>query len=97
MPADLFAHEDKNVDLILHFAYGAGMRRDSVLNIMLNGRFERAIALDQQGGAIYHKYKIAVPLRSFQPGVNKTRFSPRMMPLITGECLAIQTENLQLR
>ena len=96
MPADLFAHEDKNVDLILHFAYGAGLRRDSVLNIMLNDRFERAIALDQQSGVVYHKYQIAIPLRSFQPGVNKIRFAPRMMPLITGECQAIQTENLQL-
>ena len=96
MPADLFAHEDRNVDLILHFAYGAGLRRDSVLNIMLNDRFERAIALDQDGGAVYHKYQIAIPLRSFQPGVNKIRFAPRMMPLITGECQAIQTENLQL-
>jgi cellulose synthase operon protein B len=96
MPADLFAHEDLNVDMILHFAYGAGLRRDSVLNIMLNERFERAIALDQQSGAAYQKYQIAIPLRSFQPGVNKIRFAPRMMPLITGECLAIQTENLQL-
>lgn len=96
MPADLFAHEDRNVDLILHFAYGAGLRRDSVLNILLNDRFERAIALDQQSGAVYQKYRIAIPLRSFQPGVNKIRFAPRMMPLITGECQAIQTENLQL-
>lgn len=96
MPADLFAHEDRNVGLILHFAYGAGLRRDSVLNIMLNDRFERAIALDQQSGVIYHKYRIEIPLRSFQPGVNKIRFAPRMMPLITGECQAIQTENLQL-
>ena len=96
MPADLFAREDRNVDRVLHFAYGAGLRRDSVLNIMLNERFERAIALDQQSGAAYQKYQISIPLRSFQPGVNKVRFAPRMMPLITGECLAIQTENLQL-
>jgi hypothetical protein len=96
MPADLFAHEDRNLDLVLHFAYGAGLRRDSVLNILLNERFERAIALDQQGGAAYQTYQISVPLRSFQPGVNKIRFAPRMMPLITGECQAIQTENLQI-
>jgi cellulose synthase operon protein B len=96
MPPDLFAHEDKNVDLLLHFSYGAGLRKDSVLNIMLNERFERAIALDQPGGAVYQKYQIAIPLRSFQPGVNKIRFAPRMMPSITGQCQAIQTENLQL-
>ena len=96
MPADLFAHEDTNVDLILHFAYGAALRKDSVLNIMLNNKFERAIALNIDTGVVYNKYQISIPLRSFQPGVNRIRFLPRMMPLITGDCLAIQNENLIL-
>ena len=96
MPADLFAHEDSNVDLILHFAYGAALRKDSVLNILLNDRFERAIGLTVEAGVVYNKYQVAIPLRSFQPGVNRLRFMPRMMPLITGECQAIQSENLIL-
>ena len=96
MPADLFAHEDSNVDLILHFAYGAALRKDSVLNILLNDRFERAIGLTVEAGVVYNKYQVSIPLRSFQPGVNRLRFMPRMMPLITGECQAIQSENLIL-
>ena len=57
---------------------------------------ERAIALSTETGMGYSKYQIAIPLRSFQPGLNKIRLMPRMMPLITGECQAIQTENLIL-
>lgn len=96
MPADLFAHEDTNVELELHFAYGAGLRKDSVLNIYLNDRFEKAIGLTVEGGVVYHKYRISIPLRSFQPGLNDLRFSPRLVPLVTGECQIYNTENLIL-
>ena len=96
MPADLFAHEDTNVDLELHFAYGAGLRKDSVLNIYLNDRFEKAIGLTVEGGVVYHKYRVTIPLRSFQAGLNDLRFSPRLVPLITGECQIYNTENLIL-
>ena len=96
MPPDVFTHEDTNIDLDLHFAYGAGLRRDSVLNIYLNDRFEKAIALSVETGVVYHSYRISIPLRSFQPGINDIRFSPRMVPLVTGECQIYQTENLVL-
>ncbi len=96
MPADLFAHEGTNVELELHFAYGAGLRKDSVLNIYLNDRFEKAIGLTVEGGVVYHKYRISIPLRSFQAGLNDLRFSPRLVPLITGECQIYNTENLIL-
>ncbi|MBI2293501.1 MAG: cellulose biosynthesis cyclic di-GMP-binding regulatory protein BcsB [Betaproteobacteria bacterium] len=96
MPPDLFAHEDTNVDLELHFAYGAGLRKDSVINIYLNDRFEKAIALTVEAGVVYHKYRISIPLRSFQAGMNDLRFSPRLVPLITGECQIYNTENLIL-
>ena len=94
IPGDLFAHEDANVELLLHFAYGAGLRGDSALNIMLNGRFERSIALTVDAGVVYQNYRIAIPLRSLQPGPNRIRFMPRMMPLVTGDCQAVQSENL---
>jgi len=96
MPPDLFAHEDTNVELELHFAYGAGLRKDSVLNIYLNDRFEKAIGLTVEGGVVYHKYRVSIPLRSFQAGFNDLRFSPRLVPLITGECQIYNTENLIL-
>ncbi|GAB4227667.1 MAG: hypothetical protein Kow0062_29200 [Acidobacteriota bacterium] len=96
MPPDLFGSEDRHVELSLHLAYGAALRRDSVLNLMLNGRFENVIHLDEPDGAVFRDYRISIPLRSFEPGANVLSFVPRWMPEVTGECQAIQDGNLML-
>lgn len=96
LPADLFAPDNSMVHLKLRFAYGAGLREDSVLNIFLNGRFQVAIPLSVRDGGYYRDYDVAIPLSSFKPGRNVITFSTAMMPLITGKCLAINTENLRL-
>lgn len=96
VPPDLFTRESSMVEISLHFAYGAGLRRDSVLNIFLNGRFERVIHLRDENGGVYQDYKVYIPLRSFRGGMNTLAFTPRMMPLITGECEAVQDQNLLL-
>ena len=67
-----------------------------MVNIYLNDRFEKAIALTVEAGVVYHKYRVSIPLRSFQAGMNDLRFSPRLVPLITGECQIYNTENLIL-
>jgi hypothetical protein len=94
LPADLYTNERSQVQVSLHFAYGAEMRADSVVNVILNGQFATAIPLsDPQGGA-FLDYKISIPLRSFKPGHNSLVIQPHMMPLITDFCTAIQEENL---
>ena len=95
-PPDLFTHENSVVELHLHLAYGASLRADSVLNVLLNDRFENAIALSQTTGAAYRDYKLPIPLRSFQPGRNILTFTPQMMPSVTGKCVPLQQENLLL-
>ena len=96
LPPDLFAPEDSVVELRLHLAYGAGLRADSVLNVMLNDNFAAVVALDQASGAAYRDYKLALPLRSFQPGRNVFTFSSQMTPSHAGECVPFQEENLLL-
>lgn len=96
LPPDLFAPDNSMVHLKLRFAYGAGLREDSVLNLFLNGRFQDAIALNAREGGYFRDYDVAIPLTSFKPGANVLTFSAAMMPLITGRCLAINTENLRL-
>ncbi|MFN3397609.1 MAG: cellulose biosynthesis cyclic di-GMP-binding regulatory protein BcsB [Sulfurimicrobium sp.] len=96
LPPDLFAPDNSMAHLKLRFAYGAGLREDSVLNIFLNGRFQSAIALNARDGGYFRDYDVAIPLTSFKPGSNVVTFSAAMMPLITGRCLAINTENLRL-
>jgi hypothetical protein len=96
LPPDLFAPDNTMVHLKLRFAYGAGLREDSVLNLLLNGRFQSAIALSARDGGFFQDYDVAIPLTSFKPGRNALTFQAAMMPLVTGRCLAINLENLRL-
>lgn len=90
MPPDLYAPEDAQVEFWLHLAYRAALRKDSVINLMLNGHFERAVHLKEESGAEYRGYRLSIPLRSFKAGVNILSFQPVQTPLVTGECLYIQ-------
>lgn len=94
VPPDFFVRETSAVELSLHFAYGAALRADSVLNIFLNGRFQDVIYLRNENGEVFRDYRVPIPLRSFRSGANVVSFVPQMMPLITGDCQAIQDRNL---
>ncbi|NBC95290.1 MAG: hypothetical protein GVY27_02925, partial [Deinococcus-Thermus bacterium] len=85
-PADLFVDEEAEAVLALDFAYGAGMRDDSVLNVLVNDTFYRAIPLDQASGALLPGYRVAVPGRAFGPGGNQVRFDVEMVPRESGDC-----------
>lgn len=95
-PPDLFAPEDSEVVFILHLAYNAGMRRDSLLEMRINDVFERAIPLSEESGAHYRDYRISVPLRTFRPGLNRITFHPYLVPALSGECLVFSTDQLQI-
>ena len=94
LPADIYAPEDAEVILDLNFAEGARMRQDSVLNVYLNNRFEQVIALDQQQGAVLRHYRVAIPLRSFQPGPNVLSLRPVLVPLVSDHCALRELRNL---
>ena len=94
IPADLYGTEDQLVKIHLDLAYGAGMRKDSVINISLNGLFNHAIQLKEEGGAHYRNYQITIPLRSFKSGLNTLAFSSVLTPSESGECIYVQRDNL---
>ncbi len=96
LPADMRALESADVKLLLNLAYGASVREDSVLNIYVNDVFERAIPLNNVEGAAIRNYQINIPARSFQPGLNRISLEPRLIPMITNECLLEHDENLHL-
>ncbi len=96
VPPDLYAPQDPNFQVRLHFAYGAKMREDSVMNVLLNGRLQTAIALDSQDGAHFRDYSLYIPFSSLEPGANTLTFQTTLMPLITGRCTAVNTQNLRL-
>ena len=96
LPPDIYAPEASQVEFRLHFAHGAGLRSDSVLNLFVNGTFENAVYLNDVNGASYQDYKVEVPLRNLKPGPNTVRFVPAMVPLVSDFCEILQQQNLLL-
>ncbi len=94
MPGDLSQDDGSNIELRLHFAYGAAFRDDSVLNVFVNGEFQTAVRLDDQRGAMHYGHKLYLPAKAFQPGRNVVSIAPKMVPLHSNHCLLIQKENL---
>lgn len=94
MPGDLSPDDGGNIELRLHFAYGAAFRDDSVLNIFVNNQFQTAVRLDDQRGAMHYGHKLYLPLKAFQPGRNVVSIAPKMVPIHTDHCHMIQQENL---
>ncbi|MGH7890428.1 MAG: cellulose biosynthesis cyclic di-GMP-binding regulatory protein BcsB, partial [Thermodesulfobacteriota bacterium] len=96
LPTDLLIEPNLFAELSLHLVYGAGMRSDSALNILLNGENISAIHLDNPNGAVYSDYKVPIPTYLFRRGNNVISFQAVLTPSITGHCELIQTENLFL-
>lgn len=94
MPPDLYAPDTAETELLLDFAYGAGLRSDSSVNVVLNGQFQQAISLNNQDGAVLRGYRIRIPLSKFRPGPNSVRFDVSLIPQGSGACMLRSTDNL---
>ena len=96
MPPDMFAPEDVDVVLLLNLSFGAGLRDDSVMNVLVNSIYYETIPLNVVEGAVFREFRLPIPLRRFRPGPNRVTFESIMVPLRTGECLLQQDRNLKL-
>ncbi len=96
LPDGIMPQSNSYVRLGLHLAYGGGMRKDSVLNVSVNGKFVSAIYLDNQSGTTFADYRIDIPAGLFRSGKNTVRFTPVLTPMVTHRCEFIQTGNLVL-
>jgi hypothetical protein len=95
LPADFMIKQNQFARLVLNFAYGAGMRSDSVLNIHVNGKPLRAIHLDQVAGSYLENYEIKIPTYVFKPGANTIAFAPALNAPI-GNCDLAQSDGMFL-
>ncbi len=96
LPADFYVKESDNFGLALDMSYGAGFRGDSVLNLFINGDFQQAIPLSNEGGAAFRDYKVYIPARTFIPGRNTILFRPAFFSPYGGPCISPGRENLLL-
>jgi len=95
MPGDISKDDDSNVELRLHFVYGAGCRKDSSFNIFINNQFQTAIRLKEIEGELHSDHRVYLPMQAFQPGLNEISLTPKMVPLVSNQCEILQDENLQ--
>lgn len=94
LPPDTYVAETSTIKLNLHFAYGAGMRGDSVFNIFINGRFENVVRLKDIEGEAVRRHTINIPTRSFKPGRNTITFATAMITDNSAECQVRNDRNL---
>lgn len=95
LPADFLIKQNRTAELMLNFSYGAGMRQDSALNVLVNNQVIRAIPLQNTEGGVYERYRLDIPTYVFQPGGNRLTFSPELH-LAAKECDLLQPGNMFL-
>jgi cellulose synthase operon protein B len=95
LPADFLVKPNKYARMDLNFVYGAGMRNDSVLNIMINEKIVRVVHLGNPNGETFEGYRIDLPTYLFKPGFNSIRFAPVLNP-VSKECDQLRPEGFFL-
>jgi len=75
LPADFYTYESAQAELSLDFAYGAGLGKASVVNILLNGEMVHGMMLNVPDGQSFHDYRIHLPARMLVPGINTLTFA----------------------
>lgn len=78
----------------LDFAYGAGLDDTSVVNIIVNDEFQRAIRLTNPDGEVTPGYEIGISTAAFRPGHNRISFAVELSTESVGECAARNTRHL---
>ncbi|MFN4183654.1 MAG: cellulose biosynthesis cyclic di-GMP-binding regulatory protein BcsB [Hyphomonas sp.] len=94
LPADVHFREDEDFVLMLDFAYGAGLDDRSVVNILVNGAFERAVRMTNADGEVVPGYEVKLPARSLRPGWNAVDFLVELSAPNVGACTARSARNL---
>ena len=80
LPADFVIQQNRSAKLVLNFAYGAGMREDSSLNLIINDKIVRAVSFDKKSGDFLQNYEIDIPAYLFKPGRNIIAFGVELHP-----------------
>jgi hypothetical protein len=95
LPVDFHIRPNQYAHLTLNFSYGAGLKGDSALNILVNGESVRAIPLAERAGALVNGFRIDIPTYLFKSGANTIDFSPALH-LVGQICDLTQPDNLFL-
>lgn len=94
LPADVHFRANSDVKFDLDYAYGAGLDDKSVINVVVNGAFQRAVRMTNPDGEVTPGYQLSIPASAFRPGRNEVVFEVELSSPSEGECAARSTRHL---
>ena len=96
LPADFYTPREEFLLLRLNLAYGTGLRKDSALYVVVNGRFVQSVPLDGRDGARHEGYEVRIPVTYLQAGHNRLELNSHLIPTAEGYCVERPIEPLRL-
>ena len=94
LPADVYFEEGQEIELSLDFAYGANLEPSSVINILVNGQFQRAIPMKNANGEVNPGYVLLLDATSLKPGENRFAFEVELSTQQEGHCASRSLRHL---
>lgn len=79
VPGDFVGARGEFVKVLLHYSYGAGLRKDSSMNLTVGGELAGTMALNKPEGAEASKQEVMIPANMLKPGMNWLKFEPVFM------------------
>lgn len=76
IPGDFVGARGEFVKVLLHYSYGAGLRKDSSMNLTVGGELAGTMALNNAEGAEFTKQEVLIPANMLKPGLNWLKFEP---------------------
>lgn len=76
LPGDFVGARGDFVKVLLHYSYGAGLRKDSSMNLTVGGELAGTMALNKAEGAEFTKQEVLIPSNMLKPGMNWLKFEP---------------------
>jgi hypothetical protein len=95
LPEGLYLNQHKTFTFHLAFNYGAGARKDSVINIYLNSKYVTSLKMDKKYGTVFEEKDINIPVYMLAEGLNEIKVEYAMMAPGGGFCIAPNTNTLR--
>ncbi|UEM20497.1 cellulose biosynthesis cyclic di-GMP-binding regulatory protein BcsB [Skermanella mucosa] len=76
LPADTLPAGGRKILLELDYSYAPNLSPNSVVNVLVNGRYASMVALNDPNGATAAKQRVLLPIDRLRPGTNTIAFEP---------------------
>ena len=95
IPTDTYLYSKSKMHFHLTYNYGSGARKDSVINIFLNGKFLTQLPIKKSYGTILEEKDIDIPIYMLRPGKNFITIQYGLVPTGKGFCASPNFNELQ--